>query len=179
MDGFDERLRKILDGYANFLREKELALPKRQPYLVRWARDFLLFAKVHSGYTFEQTLDLFLAAAGGRVGTRPWQLHQAADAIRIYRYQYRGAKDICARVPANQCSTIAHFAASGQDTGTVILKPTDLSRRQTARLEEETGVDLASAPIEHDLSAEALASAEGGKSPTGHRRVRDPAHHSG
>jgi len=93
MDGFDERLRKILDSYANFLREKDLALLKHQPYLVRWVRDFLLFAKEHGGYTFEQTLDLFLAEVDGRVGTKPWQLQQAADAIRIYRYQYRGAKD--------------------------------------------------------------------------------------
>ncbi len=93
MAGFDERLKKILDGYASFVREKELALPKRQPYLVRWVKDFLLFAKEHGGYTFEQTLDLFLAEVGGRVGTKPWQLQQAADAIRIYRYQYRGAQD--------------------------------------------------------------------------------------
>jgi|GEM_PF-1368280 len=93
MGGFDEQLRKILEGYANFLREKELALPKHQPYLVHWVRSFLLFARDHGGYTFEQTLDLFLAEVGGRVGTKPWQLQQAADAIRIYRYQYRGAKD--------------------------------------------------------------------------------------
>ena len=46
----------------------------------------------HAGYSFEQTLDLFLADVGGRVGTKPWQLQQASDAIRIYRYQYRGAK---------------------------------------------------------------------------------------
>lgn len=93
MASFDERLTQILDGYAHFLREKELALPKHQPYLVRWVKDFLLFAKEHSGYTFEQTLDLFLAEVGGRMGTKPWQLQQAADAIRIYRYQFRGAKD--------------------------------------------------------------------------------------
>ena len=63
-----------------------------QPYLVRWVREFLLFARAHAGYSFEQTLDLFLAEVGGRVGTKPWQLQQASDAIRIYRYQYRGAK---------------------------------------------------------------------------------------
>ena len=92
MEAFDERLRQMLEGYANFLRKWELALPKHQPYLVRWVKDFLLFAKERVGYTFEQTLDLFLAEIGGRVGTKPWQLQQAADAIRIYRYQYRGAE---------------------------------------------------------------------------------------
>ena len=38
------------------MREKDLALPKHQPYLVRWVREFLLFAQGHGGYTFEQTL---------------------------------------------------------------------------------------------------------------------------
>jgi integrase len=56
----------------------------------------------HAGYSFEQTLDLFLAEVGGRVGTKPWQLQQASDAIRIYRYQYRGAKAGADGSPAAQ-----------------------------------------------------------------------------
>ena len=79
MHGYGEHLEQVLDAYANFLREKELAMPKQQPYVVRRVKDFLLFAKEHGGYTFEQTLDLFLAEVGGRVGTKPWQLQQAAD----------------------------------------------------------------------------------------------------
>ena len=71
MAGGDGRLQEVLESYAAFLREKELALAKHQPYLVRWVRDFLLFARRHGGYTFGQTLDLFLAEAGGRVGTKP------------------------------------------------------------------------------------------------------------
>ena len=85
-------LHEVLDGYAKFLREKKLALDKHQPYLVRSVREFLFFARAHAGYSFEQTLERFLAEVGGRVGTKPWQLQQASDAIRIYRYQYRGAK---------------------------------------------------------------------------------------
>jgi integron integrase len=54
-------------------------------------KEFLHFAQAHGGYTFEQTLDLFLSEIGGRVGVKPWQIQQAADAVRIYRYQYRGA----------------------------------------------------------------------------------------
>ena len=80
MPCWDDRLRVVLDGYAIFVREKELALAKHQPHLVRWVREFLVFAREHAGYTFEQTLDLFLATVGGRVGTKPWQLQQAADA---------------------------------------------------------------------------------------------------
>jgi hypothetical protein len=70
MEGFDKQLRKILEGYANFLREKELAVSKHQPHLVRWVREFLVFAREHAGSTFEQTLDLFLATVGGGVWAR-------------------------------------------------------------------------------------------------------------
>ncbi len=57
-------LQAVLDGYATFLHEKDLALTKHQPYLVRWVREFLLFAQEHGGYTFEQALDMFLAGIG-------------------------------------------------------------------------------------------------------------------
>ena len=36
-----DRLQAVLDGYAQFLREKDLALSKHQPYLIRWVREFL------------------------------------------------------------------------------------------------------------------------------------------
>jgi len=93
MTGAHDRLTDVLDGYANFLREKKLTHPMHQPYMVRWVKDFLLFAREHVGYTFEQMLSLFLTTVGGRVSTKPWQLQQASDTIRIYRYQYRGAKN--------------------------------------------------------------------------------------
>ena len=88
-----KQLKTVLEGYASFLRERKLVLPKHQPYLVRWVRDFLLSAGEHGGYTFEQTLDLFLSSIGQRVGIKPWQIQQAADAVRIYRFQYRISDD--------------------------------------------------------------------------------------
>jgi len=30
--------KSVLEGYANFLRERELALPEHRPQLVRWVR---------------------------------------------------------------------------------------------------------------------------------------------
>jgi len=61
----------VLAGYANFLREKDVALPQRQSYLVRWVREFLLFAQERSGYTFEQTLDLFLSEIAACAPLKP------------------------------------------------------------------------------------------------------------
>jgi len=70
-------------------------LEKHRPYLVRRVREFLHFAQEHPGYSFEQTLDLFLEDLASRQGIKPWQIQQASNAIRIYRYQFRGAKDNC------------------------------------------------------------------------------------
>jgi hypothetical protein len=61
-------LESVLEGYASFLRERMLAPLKHQPYLVRWVQEFLLFAEEHRGYTFEQTLELFLAFSSDKVG---------------------------------------------------------------------------------------------------------------
>jgi len=91
MAGCHERLSEVLDGYDKFLLQKDLVPGKQREYMVRWTRNFLLFAREHGGYSFEQTLDMFLAEVGNRIGTKPWQVQQAADAVRIYRYQYRRA----------------------------------------------------------------------------------------
>ena len=53
-------MQAVLEGHPKYLKDKDLALPKHQPYLVCWVREFLPFAQAHGGYTFEQTLDVFL-----------------------------------------------------------------------------------------------------------------------
>ncbi len=58
-----EHLQAVLDEYAKFLQDKDLALAKHLPCLVRWIREFLLFAQGHGGYTFEQTLDMFMPSS--------------------------------------------------------------------------------------------------------------------
>ncbi len=52
-------------------------------------REFLNFAAEHHGHTFEHTPALFLTTLEKQTGIKPWQLRQATDAVRIYRYQYR------------------------------------------------------------------------------------------
>lgn len=95
------------------MRTKGLALPKHQPYLIRWVKEFLHFAREHGDYSFEQTLDLFLAEVGGRVGVKPWQIQHAADAVRIYRYQYRGA----GRVATSTGSAMPAVRGDADDRG--------------------------------------------------------------
>ena len=66
----EERWQAARDGCAKLVHDKDLARSERQPYVVRWVREFLLFAQGHGGYTSEQTLDMFLAGVGGRVGVK-------------------------------------------------------------------------------------------------------------
>ena len=40
----NERRQAVLEGYAKFLHDKALALPKHQPHLVRWVREFRAFS---------------------------------------------------------------------------------------------------------------------------------------
>jgi integrase len=65
------------------LQEKKLAIPKHQAYLVQRVREFLLFARQHAGYSFEQTLELFLAELGRRAGIQPWQYVFPADKVAV------------------------------------------------------------------------------------------------
>jgi len=41
----------VREGSAKFLRDRDVAPARRQPHLVRWVREFLLFAGEHRGYT--------------------------------------------------------------------------------------------------------------------------------
>jgi len=78
-----EHLQSVPDEYATFLHNKDLALPKHPPYLVRLVREFLLFAQGHGGYTFEQTLHLFLAEIGGDMDVKPWWMRTAGTSPTV------------------------------------------------------------------------------------------------
>lgn len=56
MAGHDGPMREVLDGYAIFLQERDLALDKHQPCLVGWVAEFPRFARACVGYSFEQTM---------------------------------------------------------------------------------------------------------------------------
>jgi len=46
MSEVGKKLKTVLEGYAKFLRDRDLAPPpKHQSHLVRWVREFLLLAE--------------------------------------------------------------------------------------------------------------------------------------
>ena len=46
-------LDKILDEYHNYLMDRKLAKKEHTPYLVRWVKEFLRFARNKTGHKFE------------------------------------------------------------------------------------------------------------------------------
>ena len=82
-------LSALLKNFAAFLNSRDLVPKKYRRFFVQWVREFLRFADQHKGETFEQTLDRFLAEVSDRPGIQSWKIQQAANAIRIYRFQFR------------------------------------------------------------------------------------------
>ena len=89
MSRFENNINSVLQGYTNFVKQRKLVPEKNIPFLTRWVHEFLNFAHTHPGYSFEQTHDYFLKEIGGRTEIQPWQIRQASDAVRIYRFQFR------------------------------------------------------------------------------------------
>jgi len=66
----DGHLHEVLGGYAKFLQDKNLALDKQQPYLVRWVREFLLFARAHGAPWSREAVTARSRAGGNSNGAR-------------------------------------------------------------------------------------------------------------
>ncbi|QDU73313.1 hypothetical protein Pan97_02820 [Bremerella volcania] len=70
----DSQLSEVLDCYAKFLQDKNLALDNHRPYLARRVREFLLFAQTHAGYRVEQSWICFWTKwAGGWAPSRGFE----------------------------------------------------------------------------------------------------------
>ncbi len=108
-----DRLSKVLKEFGEYLNRKQLAPKKTQPHLVRWARDFLRFAGKYRGLSFEEAMASYLQDLGKRQEIKDWQVRQAADALRIYRYQFRaekpGAESPPAPPPGTEEDQLARF----------------------------------------------------------------------
>ena len=52
-------LEKILDEYHKYLILRKLAKKEHVPYLVRWVKEFLQFARDKTGHKFETVIEMF------------------------------------------------------------------------------------------------------------------------
>lgn len=89
LSGVGNAWKAVLEGYSRFLGERRLTLPKRRPDLVRWVREFLVFASEHPGYALKQTLDLFPVLVAVRRGMTVWQIRQALVGLRVRWCRHR------------------------------------------------------------------------------------------
>jgi hypothetical protein len=79
------KLKAEFDAFLNFIRNQGVIPEKRHSHYIRWVELFLS----SGGYGPEQqfstmAIDSFLEDLGRR--SEEWQVRQAADAIRLYRY---------------------------------------------------------------------------------------------
>ena len=82
-----EASRKLLPGFADWLRRKRLAPDHRIRYLVQWVGCFLGLSESRPNESWQDTLRVFLEDLGeGR--TTDWQIRQAGDAVTLFCGQY-------------------------------------------------------------------------------------------
>ena len=83
----DNQLHVILKEYDNFLRDKDLALPKHRPYLVRWVQQFVHFARARccadDGAYHRPALSHVVIRAPQRRHSRR-RLYRLVDAAHVY-----------------------------------------------------------------------------------------------
>jgi len=70
----DNALESVPEGYPGFLRERMLARLSISRTWYGGCRSSSSLAEQHSSYTFEQTLELLLAALGERASIKRWQI---------------------------------------------------------------------------------------------------------
>jgi hypothetical protein len=65
---FDE----VIAGFEQYARDRQLAPAFQVPYLVKWVRRFLMFARVH-GHTDFEACRTHVAEDPERLGAQRWQ----------------------------------------------------------------------------------------------------------
>jgi len=86
------KLEQVLTEYHKYLTRRKLARIEHVPYLVRWVREFLKFAKGKTGHKFEAVIEMFEVHLEQNPGITDWQIRQAIDAVIIYKHQFRNSQ---------------------------------------------------------------------------------------
>ena len=82
-------MNRVLQEFAQYLRQRLLLPDAGVTAYVSWARLFLEFARPVRELGFEECLERFLAELGRTRGRPQWQIGQAKDALHVYYYQFR------------------------------------------------------------------------------------------
>ena len=82
-------IKKVLAEYHKFLLDRKLAKVEHVPYLVRWVKEFLRFAKDKTGHKFQAVVEMFKQHLEQNPEIKDWQIRQAIDAVLVYKHQFR------------------------------------------------------------------------------------------
>lgn len=80
---------RLLQEFAQYLRQRLLLPESGVGAYVGWVRSFLPFAGPIKHLGFDACLDRFLAELARTRGRPEWQIGQAKDALHVYYYQFR------------------------------------------------------------------------------------------
>jgi len=73
-----------LEDFEAYLRDRKIVFEKRIPYYLHWVSLYLDFARKTASLEKDVTLAAFLRALGKT--KEEWQVEQAREAVRLYRY---------------------------------------------------------------------------------------------
>ncbi len=67
-------LEKVLDEYHKYLMDRKLCKAEHAPYLLRWVREFLRFARDKTGHEFETVIEMFRQQLEQNPGIKDWRV---------------------------------------------------------------------------------------------------------
>ncbi len=81
-------MEEILKEYEAYLTRRRLAPARQIPFFVGWVRRFLAFERGCNGEPFGRIVELFGGDLEKDRRLQEWQIGQALDAVRMYRYRF-------------------------------------------------------------------------------------------
>ncbi len=118
---------KLLDAFKEFLREQENLPERRIPFYIVWTKKYIDFCKTHRATDEKERTKNFLHHLGKT--KENWQVTQAHDAIRLYRYFLGHYKDNSKYTKKEECSIEFHREREWEKAITNMRKALRLRRR--------------------------------------------------
>jgi integron integrase len=89
----NESPKELLGKYESYLKSRKMVPERQVPFFVRWLKRFLCFQKSCKEEPFDRVLDLFAANLEKDRRIQDWQVSQAIDAVKIYRYRFASGSE--------------------------------------------------------------------------------------
>jgi integron integrase len=154
----DSKKNDVLPEFQAFLLKKKLVPEKNVLFYALWASKYFTYARkkqISSDQYQENTVIEFIEALKSDSNVSDWQIRQAADAIRLYYFHYRGLKpDNLSKIKSNDSVNellketqrlirLKHYSYSTEKTYLQWIKRFLEYSRQTSKKEASAALDAA------------------------------------